>query len=90
LGNGKISFELKEKVVNRGESLFKYKKDVINHILNESFEDGLYESGPGSHGVYPTKNKYGYGYDELGVIDCRKVSSITVGRVLQKRSSMKK
>ena len=90
LGQGKISFILKEKTGNYGETLFKYKKDIINHIMNESFEDGLYGGGPGSHGVYPTKHKYEYGYDELGVIDCRKLSNIHVEKVQQKQSSIKK
>jgi hypothetical protein len=85
-GKGKLSFVLKDKLNFAGNELFKFKKDVIEHILNESFEDGLYGGGPGSHGVMSTKNKYDNSYEELGLIDCRKKSNIIVEKIESPKS----
>jgi len=42
-------------------------KDYLNSLMYNSLEDGIWESMPGSAGVYPTKD----GKYELGVIDYR-------------------
>ena len=91
---GTLSFELSGKIKNySGNPVFPSKKSVIDDILGSSFEDGMYESGPGSAGVYPTKKKYLYNgmgnafHHELGVIDCRNKATITVEKVEIKKKS---
>lgn len=70
--------------------LFNIKQSIIDHILNDSFEDGLYDGGPGSHCVYPTKHKYDDRHEELGLIDCRRKANIPFEKVQSKSASVKK
>ena len=89
---GKLSYEL-DATDPKGNLRFPTAKSVKEHILDNSFEDGLFEGNPGELAVYPTRNQYIHSYtyeginytskyyDELGVIDCRKRSSIVVKKV---------
>ena len=54
---GKLSYELSGEVLNYyKKKVFPTKESVLQDIMESSFEDGMYASSPGSHGVYPTKN----------------------------------
>jgi hypothetical protein len=63
--------------------------DIIKKsILNDSFEDGMYEAQPGSEAVvaanYKCKDDFGYGgyhHKELGLIDCRDEDRIDIVRI---------
>ena len=88
IDGGKLSYEL-DKSINdyQGKSVFPTVDSIKEDIMNNSFEDGMYQLTVPSHGVYPTKKKYLpiYGtesvYEELGVIDCRTRASISVQKL---------
>ena len=56
---GKITYQLSSTIENyMGKPVFSTKQSVIEDIMFNSLEDGMYGASPGSHGVYPTKKKY--------------------------------
>ena len=86
---GEISYQIKN-------NIFATKKSVIEDIMSNSLEDGMFGASAPSHGVYPTKKKYSYSYnngkiysqhEELGVIDCRKKSTIVVEKVAKTKNT---
>ncbi len=98
---GKLSYELSNTPMMYNYNtkskipVFPTAKSVVDYIMGDSFEDGLFEGEPGSAGVYPTKNKYKNNgspnkyYEELGVIDCRKKATIIVKKKKEILASVK-
>ena len=94
---GKLIYTLKSKKSHwNNKIIYNTKKDILEDILNNSFEDGMYGAGPGSHGVYPTKKQYNYvnykgqhqkSYEELGLIDCRNTKTIKIEEIKSKPKS---
>ena len=64
--NGKVSFLIDQTVLDvyDGIPMFPTVQSLINYLNNISLADGMWEGMPGSHGVYPDRNK-----NELGVIN---------------------
>jgi len=82
---GRLSFEIPKL------PMFFTAQKVKDYILYNDFEDGMFEAMPGNGPVWPSKYekedryftsehtyKYFKYFPELGVIDCRKKSSIVV------------
>jgi hypothetical protein len=95
---GILRYELDGKAKDfMGNLVFPTTESIKEDIMSNSFEDGMYEAPPPSHGVYPTKKKYEYSfngktksnYEELGVIDCRNRATIKVNKVTTKKKSPK-
>jgi hypothetical protein len=57
--------------------------DIKREILRQSFEDGMYESPPGSEGVIALnqKDETTFEHIELGLIDCRDENCVRVKRI---------
>jgi hypothetical protein len=80
IGNGSFSFILNcDKRENSKISIEK----ITDSILYNSFEDGMYESEPGSPGVVAIKVStiFGKVHKEFGLIDCRSSNSIDIKRL---------
>ena len=70
--NGILTLELdpnKPDVYEPDKLAFPTKESVVKYLKNYNFADGLWESMPGSPGVYPDSNG-----NELGVIGIKKIN----------------